>query len=293
MHAISTITCGSTSSPVISRSIQTSRSSASEWGARLRRHGRHATGVGVARVDSTPMIRSVRRVAPRRRAARRATSRASWRPSGSTTSRSSSRRSIDEPEWFWDAVVRFLGIRFSQPYTRCSIRPTASRGRNGSSAGGCNLATICLDRYADDPARRRRAPRSCGRARRATTRTLIVGASCARSPIASRRVSRRAACGVGDAVGLFLPMLPETVAALFAVAKLGAVFLPIFSGYGADAVAVRLEDAGAVALVTADGFTRRGQDRADEGDGRRRGRGGVDRCTRSWWCRVSAATDCR
>ena len=63
----------------------------------------------------------------------------------------------------------------------------------------------------------------------------------------------------GDAVGLFLPMVPETVAALFAIAKLGAVFLPIFSGYGPEAVAVRLEDAGAVALVTADGFTRRGK----------------------------------
>ncbi|GIU89078.1 MAG: hypothetical protein KatS3mg010_0177 [Acidimicrobiia bacterium] len=50
--------------------------------------------------------------------------------------------------------------------------------------------------------------------------------------------------GAGDAVGLFLPMLPETVAALLAVAKLGAIFLPIFSGYGADAVAVRLADAG-------------------------------------------------
>ena len=36
-------------------------------------------------------------------------------------------------------------------------------------------------------------------------------------------------------------------------------FLPIFSGYGADAVAIRLEDAGAVALITADGFTRRGR----------------------------------
>ena len=54
-------------------------------------------------------------------------------------------------------------------------------------------------------------------------------------------------------------MVPETVAALFAVAKLGAVFLPIFSGYGADAVAIRLDDADAVALVTADGFTRRGR----------------------------------
>jgi acetyl-CoA synthetase len=63
----------------------------------------------------------------------------------------------------------------------------------------------------------------------------------------------------GDAVGLFMPMVPETVAALFAIAKLGAIFLPIFSGYGADAVAIRLQDAQAVAVVTADGFTRRGK----------------------------------
>ena len=36
--------------------------------------------------------------------------------------------------------------------------------------------------------------------------------------------------GIGDAVGVFLPMLPETVATVMAVAKLGAIFLPIFSG---------------------------------------------------------------
>src|SRR5205823_409810 len=75
--------------------------------------------------------------------------------------------------------------------------------------------------------------------------------------------------GKGDAVGLLLPMVPETVASLFAVAKLGAVFLPIFSGYGAEAVAVRLADADAVALITADGFTRRGKQIAmkEIGDG--------------------------
>ena len=113
--------------------------------------------------------------------------------------------------------------------------------------------------------------------------------------LTDRIASGLAARGVqaGDAVGLFLPMMPETVAALLAVAKLGAVFLPIFSGYGADAVAVRLEDAAAVALVTADGFTRRGKRRADEGDRRRRGRARVERCTRSWSCRASAAPTCR
>jgi len=54
-------------------------------------------------------------------------------------------------------------------------------------------------------------------------------------------------------------MLPETVATFMAIAKIGAVVIPIFSGFGAEAVAVRLQDAGAKALVTADGFYRKGK----------------------------------
>src|SRR5206468_12363390 len=63
----------------------------------------------------------------------------------------------------------------------------------------------------------------------------------------------------GDRVGIFMPMAPETVAATLACAKLGAIYLPIFSGYAADAVATRLQDAEAKVLITADGTTRRGK----------------------------------
>src|SRR5207249_1146960 len=61
----------------------------------------------------------------------------------------------------------------------------------------------------------------------------------------------------GDVVGIFMPMAPEAVAAMFACAKLGAIFVPIFSGYAADAVATRLQDANVKVLITADGFLRR------------------------------------
>ena len=54
-------------------------------------------------------------------------------------------------------------------------------------------------------------------------------------------------------------MIPEVVAACMAVAKLGAVFLPIFSGYGVDAIAVRLADADAKAIITAAHAQRRGK----------------------------------
>ena len=63
----------------------------------------------------------------------------------------------------------------------------------------------------------------------------------------------------GDRVALFLPMCPELIIAFLAVMRIGGVVLPLFSGYGADAVATRLQDAEAAVLVTADGFLRRGQ----------------------------------
>ncbi|MEO5885749.1 MAG: AMP-binding protein, partial [Candidatus Limnocylindrales bacterium] len=69
-----------------------------------------------------------------------------------------------------------------------------------------------------------------------------------------------AALGVtaGDRVGILLPMLLETVVAVLAVSRLGAIFTPIFSGYAAPAIAARLVDAEAKLLITADGFLRRG-----------------------------------
>jgi acetyl-CoA synthetase len=63
----------------------------------------------------------------------------------------------------------------------------------------------------------------------------------------------------GDVAALFMPMLPETVVALFATAKLGGIILPLFSGYGAVSVAERLRDSGAKFLFTVDCFYRRGQ----------------------------------
>jgi acetyl-CoA synthetase len=62
----------------------------------------------------------------------------------------------------------------------------------------------------------------------------------------------------GDRVGILLPMLPETVIAVLAVSRIAAIFTPIFSGYGAPAIASRLADCEAKLLITADGFLRRG-----------------------------------
>lgn len=167
------------------------------------------------------------------------------------------RRSIDEPEWFWDAVVRFLGIEFSTPYEHVLDTSDGVPWAKWFTGATLNLATSCLDRFSDDAST---APGVAvvWEGEEGTVRSLTWDEL---RSLTDRIASGLAARGVaaGDAVGIFMPMVPETVAALLAVAKLGAIFLPIFSGYGADAVAVRLADGGALALVTADGFTRRGR----------------------------------
>ena len=165
------------------------------------------------------------------------------------------RRSVADPEWYWDAVVRDLGIRWSHPYTRVL---DASRGVAWPAwfpDGRLNFADNCIDRHVD-----------AGRGAKAAivwesddgqTRTLTYAELL-------REVSRLAnalkALGIaeGDRVGVFLPMSPEAAIATLAIVRIGAIYTPCFSGFGAQAVASRLADCEAKMLITADGFHRRG-----------------------------------
>jgi acetyl-CoA synthetase len=72
-------------------------------------------------------------------------------------------------------------------------------------------------------------------------------------------VLRDLGVGRGDRVGIFMPLIPETAIGLLAIAYIGAIAVPAFSGYGPDALAARLADAGAKVLLTVDGVTRRGK----------------------------------
>ncbi len=164
------------------------------------------------------------------------------------------RRSQDDVEWFWDAVVADLDIPFLEPYERVLDVSDGVPWARWFVGGRINLAHVTCDRWAEE------TPDAVavlwegedGPVRSVTYREL--------REMADRLAGGLASLGVGerDAVGIFMPMAPETVAAVLACAKLGAVYLPIFSGYAADAVATRLRDADAKVLLTADGFPRRG-----------------------------------
>ncbi|MBB6174154.1 acetyl-CoA synthetase [Nocardiopsis mwathae] len=63
----------------------------------------------------------------------------------------------------------------------------------------------------------------------------------------------------GDRVAIYMPMIPETVVAMLACARIGAVHMVVFGGFSADALGTRLDDSEAKVVITADGGYRRGK----------------------------------
>ncbi len=166
------------------------------------------------------------------------------------------RRSREDIEWFWPAAIEDLGIEFFEPYRQLLDTSAGWRYARWFLGGRINLAHNCVDRHA--AGERAGAPAIVWEGEDGDTRTLTYADL-------DREVGRVAAglqaAGVsqGEAVGVFLPMVPEAAIAAYACARIGAIYLPIFSGFGAPAVATRLRDAEAKALITADGFLRRGR----------------------------------
>ena len=165
-------------------------------------------------------------------------------------------RSVADPEWYWDAVSRDLGLSWTRPYRRVLDASRGPAWPRWFEGGLLNFTENCVDRHASGPRRSKAA--LIWEGDDGQTRTLTY-AELAREVNRLANALRRLGVGRGDTVGVFLPMSPEAAIATLAVARLGAVYTPCFSGYGAQAVASRLQDCEAKVLVTADSFYRRGQ----------------------------------
>ncbi|HXF99009.1 MAG TPA: AMP-binding protein [Gaiellaceae bacterium] len=164
------------------------------------------------------------------------------------------RLSLEDPDRFWRAVRDDLGIPFFRDWDAVVDLSRGSEWATWFLGARVNVAEACAHRFARErPDEEAAVFRGEDGSRRALTWAEL-----------SREVRRLAegllSLGVreGDAVGIFLPMSPEAAIAAHACAHVGAVQVPIFSGFAAPAIASRLADAGAKALITADGSLRRG-----------------------------------
>lgn len=167
------------------------------------------------------------------------------------------RRSTEEVAWFTDAVLKYLNIEFQRPYTSVVDMSKGLAWPKWCVDGQLNIAVSCVDRYHrnEDLAQR---PAIIWEGEEGLTRTLAYADLYVEVNRCANAL-RSFGFGKGDVIGLFMPMTPEIVVALLAIAKIGGLALPLFSGYGVSAIVSRLSDANAKALFTADGCFRRGQ----------------------------------
>jgi acetyl-CoA synthetase len=63
----------------------------------------------------------------------------------------------------------------------------------------------------------------------------------------------------GDRVAIYMPMIPEAVIAMLAVARIGAVHSVVFGGFSSESLRSRIDDASAKLVITADGGWRKGK----------------------------------
>ncbi len=166
------------------------------------------------------------------------------------------KRSTEDVAWFTDAALKYLEIEFYEPYSQVVDLSGGIQLPKWCVGGVMNIVHNCVDKYQVSSVRSQVAVKWEGE--EGTTKTLTYKELYEQVNQVANAL-RSLGLGKGDAVGLFMPMTPEIVVALLAIAKIGGIILPLFSGYGAGAVVSRMTDADAKALFTADGAFRRGK----------------------------------
>ena len=166
------------------------------------------------------------------------------------------RKSTTDIAWFWGTVLRDLDIQFYKPYSRVVDLSEGKPWARWCVNGEMNVIHNMLDKYTGAPTDEKIAIKS--ETEDGTTRTLSYKEL--REEVNKMAGALRSLeLGKGDAIGVFMPMVPEIVIAMLAIIKIGGIFLPLFSGFGASAIVSRLKDADAKALFTAAGTYRRGK----------------------------------
>ena len=163
--------------------------------------------------------------------------------------------SVDEPDRFWRAVVADLGIPLSREWDTVL---DGSRGVEWTTwflGARLNVAEACVHRWARELPDQEAAVWAPEEGERRSLTWSELSHEVRRLAEGLLELGIRA----GDAVATFLPMAPEAAIAAHACAHVGAIQVPIFSGFAGPAVSSRLADAEARAVLTADASYRRGR----------------------------------
>ena len=173
-------------------------------------------------------------------------------------------RSSDDPAWFWPLAIDDMGLEFSAPWTAVFDDSRGPEWTTWFPGGKVSIARNCVHRWAE------RTPDTLAAVGLAEdgTRSALTFAELSHEVTRLAEALVRLGVEPGDRVALFLPMSTEAAIASHACAHVGAIQVPIFSGFAAPAVAQRLRSSEAQVVITARELDAARQAHADAGDPR-------------------------
>ncbi|MFB6253939.1 MAG: AMP-binding protein [Halobacteriaceae archaeon] len=168
-------------------------------------------------------------------------------------------KTTSDLDWFWGEVVEYLDLEFYESFDQVRDESDGPQFTEWYPGGKLNIAHNTVDRHAEVTAENRNNV-ACiwegepGDIREITYHELHREANQVANALEARGIEK------GDTVGLYMPMVPEVISIMYGIFKVGAIAVPIFSGFGVDAVETRIDAAECSVLFTADGFYRRGDE---------------------------------
>src|SRR5579862_7933409 len=159
--------------------------------------------------------------------------------------------SIKKPDKFWAREAAELKwnkkwlkvLDWQEPFAKWFV------------GGKLNVSENCLDRHLDGPHKNKAAIIFEGEP---GERRVITYQQLHRDVCRFANVLKRNKIKKGDRVIIYMPMIPEAAVAMLACARLGITHSVVFGGFSAESIKDRVQDSGAVAIITADGGYRRG-----------------------------------
>lgn len=162
-------------------------------------------------------------------------------------------RADSDPEWFWPAVIDDCNISFDTPYEKLFEDERGVPWTTWFAGGQINIARNCVEKYRELASPAIKFEREDGTKGEISFSELDRMTGKLAGSLLKLGISR------GDRVGIYMPPNPESIISLYSIMRIGAVAVPIFSGYGHDAVSTRIEDAGIRFLFSLSRYSRKGK----------------------------------
>ncbi len=158
-----------------------------------------------------------------------------------------------KPEEFWPKVIEDTGIEFFSPFSKVKESRGGVEFTKWFVGGLINAEYNCVEKHRQSGSIAIKWEIEGGKHGTISYRELDQRVGKLAGSLQNLGVKK------GDRVGIYMPLCTEAIIAFYSIMRVGAVVVPIFSGYAEEAVRKRVEDAGIEFLFTYSSYSRKGK----------------------------------